>query len=121
MTEKIDDKAVELLEQLAIKMGTTADQIWEILIQQASVAGIFDILMSLFFVSISMILGYISLWFSREIKDDADAVFPMLGFATVTLLVCVVSLAFAYGAATAFLNPDYWALKQVIGLMENIN
>lgn len=115
----MNEKAIEMLEALAAKLNTSVEFLWSVLLKQAVVNGIFDLVTVIFFCAFGY--GYYRfVQWSAKAKDDgsfmSDIGYPILlviGGGT-----CAVFLAstpwYLYDATTSFLNPEYWAFKQII-------
>lgn len=109
-----------LLEQLALKLGTTVEYLWDVLIKQAFIAGIQAILA---FVLVNIFIG---IWYMIHRKfsntpnkyyaayNEVPYVAPM-AFTIVILIACwIVGLVEAIKSITNFINPEYWALQQIL-------
>lgn len=96
-----------LLEKLAEKLGTTSSYLWSVLIKQAFIDGI----LSIIFCVLIAIWTY-ALWYDGYDEGTAYA-FTM---AVIAVLIC--ALVMLYNIPTAFLNPEYWALKEVLSAIK---
>lgn len=122
----MDEKYQALIESLASKLGTTAEHLWGVLVRQAPISGIVDLVLC---VAITVV----TVWFVALVKNkttepestdedryphaawrDEAAVLAWVValFVGVFALVCVIGSA--QGIAAAFANPEYWALKQLL-------
>lgn len=115
-----------LLEQLAEKLGTTTEYLWGVLITQAKVSAIIDLM----YIVLVSIIGVI-IWKVHKhlMKKDADgdtkyydleelAIVPMVIVSIiwgVLFVVCFFSLG---NIISGFVNPDYWALEQVLDIVK---
>jgi hypothetical protein len=119
MTENVE----KMLVELAGKLGTTIEHLWEVLIRQSYIAGISDILAII-------IWSVIFKWTYHVIKrkttssgllstscadwDDEQAkvawmVWVVFAFIAVSIVAC--SLGSIIGS---LVNPEYWALNQLV-------
>lgn len=110
-------ETVDLIAQLASRLGTTADHLWSVLLAQAAFEARVDlaygiawgvvglIAASLIVIAISKAKGYTNEgWFILAI---------ICGFA---LLFAVPLSCICFQASyTEFHNPEFWALKQIFG------
>ena len=122
----MDDKYQALIEALASKLGTTAEHIWGVLVRQAPISGIVDLVLC-------AVITAVTVWFvalvkrrtttpqvtdedrypSAEWRDEsAFLAWAVAIIAGVIALICVTGSA--QGIAAAFANPEYWALKQLV-------
>ena len=121
----MNDKTIELLNKLADKFGTTVEHLWGVLIKQAAITAVAEIVMALV-----MIAAWV--WMFRFVRGKtaeqpetsdryAHPEWEQEGALIAWIVVCIAALITClqiYGAlttgATALLNPEYWALKQVM-------
>lgn len=123
----MDDKTLQALIALAHKLGTTADHLWGVLLKQAPITGVVDLLVCAAWVS-----GVLA-WArfvkrkttapasaannrhpSADWSDDAG-----VGLAWFSVAFAAISTALIVGShlstiVAALVNPEYWALKQIL-------
>lgn len=122
----MDEKYQALIEALANKLGTTVEHLWGVLIRQAPISGVVDLVLC-------MVIATVTVWFVAIVKHKttapaatAEDQYPyaewrdeaaFLAWA-VALIAGVFALVYvicsAQGIAAAFANPEYWALKQLV-------
>lgn len=110
----MDDKTEVLLTKLAEKFGTTAEHLWGILIRQAPISSVCDIITTI------LCLAYVlwSIWYFRTHARIEDK--PRLSAFWFLVLGFIPACMFLYGLCSmpliisGFINPEYWALKQII-------
>lgn len=108
------------LIDLAAKLGVTVDHLWGVLLYQARVDAAFDFLIcvgcAIYFVVGGRLLRRLH---QRVEEDDYGNEEPFwLGFsvyAGIGFFVLIVLLLSAHGFITETTNPEYWALKQILG------
>jgi hypothetical protein len=122
----MNDKTLELLTRLADKFGTTVDHLWGVLVKQASLEAVTEILLAIAVVALW-------LWAFRfvtaktktpaETPEDRyphaewrnEVAFVAWLIVAVGLLIALVQVSIATTTGiTALLNPEYWALKQLL-------
>ena len=111
----MNEATTKLIGELAAKLGVTVDHLWGVLVRQAPISGVCDVL-----VIIAWIVGLA--WGLRRVRskttdpkcgyDGAEFAWVVWGIAA-ALAIYVVSVAFSEIVAS-FVNPEYWALKQVL-------
>ena len=116
----MNEATTKLVEELASKLGTTAEHLWGVLVRQAPISGVCDAL-----AIVAWIIGLA--WALRLVRSKTKE--PEDGYAEWTgegaffaWLVWGLTAAFAMLVAGANLgcivasivNPEYWALKQVM-------
>lgn len=110
----MNNETLQMLTALAEKLGTTAEYLLGVLVKQAPISGVLSLLFMIFWISATVF------WFSfvkKKTTDDdwyGDGVF--FAWASVFILgvisICVSTCAIE-SIASAFLNPEYWALNQL--------
>lgn len=115
----MDKQTTELLQQLAAKLGTTSEYLWSILIKQAYVSVVIDII----FYGIGVTFVYLTYKYAPKLwkKGDAEetdlelayyfAAGGMMLIAGISALCTIIGLPYTLGT---LINPEYWALKQIL-------
>lgn len=107
------------LEQLAAAFNTTVDALYPILIKQAYVSGVMDLVIGVGFILIALI-GAMVLRRKWETIYHADAEFPVIFCASIFTLIAVVVIPMSlYGGISAVVNPEYWAIKQILSTISS--
>jgi hypothetical protein len=116
----MNEQTAKLIEELASKLGTTAEHLWGVLVRQAPISAVTDILTSILII----LLIWVSLKFvqrkTRETEDapadwdeeGALAAWVIWGIASIIAILCV--LCDINYIIAGFANPEYWALKQIL-------
>jgi choline-glycine betaine transporter len=124
------NEGLERLDQLAAKLNIAVEGLWDVLVNQATIEAMQDVL--LFLCSIAVI-GVCYLFFNRMMKVRVRAVkekneekeeffFAMsmiaafLGIAAV--IWSIVNLIALANIPTKLFNPEYWALSEVLKLIQ---
>jgi NADH:ubiquinone oxidoreductase subunit 6 (subunit J) len=122
----MDEKTLIALTALANKLGTTAEYLWGVLLKQAPIYGVIEIL-----IMAAWIIATV-LWFCFVVKktkrpnatkDDkypeaewhSEAAF--CAWLSVFLLMFFSGVLVSNGiskAISGLLNPEYWALRQIL-------
>jgi FtsH-binding integral membrane protein len=112
----MNDNVARLLEQLASKLGTTVEYLWAVMVRQAKIEAVADVVYLTICVVV-LVVGIKKLINWGKENDDYDfgvpgpiTVFSIIGL----LIVGVVSLALMSELITLIGNPEYWALKQIL-------
>jgi len=119
----MNEQVMEILRVLAEKFGTTTEFLWGIMIRQAYVHGITAIIC--FLVTSILIFGWNWIWWRAEVdeetsrRDQGDRMFAIFmcrlgGLGLVFIWTCLF-LSGMIEVTTALINPEYWAIKQVLG------
>lgn len=121
------DNATELLiRELAEKLGTTSEHLWSVLVKQAPITAATEILTALAVSSTFYYLLKLTKIKTTTPKATETNRFPeqewkyenaffawmvtgIVGVITLLIVCCAFS-----SSITALLNPEYWALKQLL-------
>ena len=113
MTEKLEN----VLVQLADKLSTTVPHLWEVLVKQAYISAIADIVFYFAIIINAVLCWKAHKWAVRKEKykgyNNAEW-YGLMGaygfFSTALLIVLVCSFG---NTITNLINPEYFALKQI--------
>ena len=112
------DQIMEVLRVLAEKFGTTTEFLWGIMVKQAYVVGITQIIS--FAIAGLFVFAWNRYAWSVSFPEEDHGGDKAFGIMMVRLFgavgACMWCMGFLFGLtdiATAFVNPEYWALKQV--------
>ena len=106
----MNEESTALLEELAEKLGTTSEYLWAALLRQAPISIITDLLVLAVWVAV-LILTF------RKLKklSDKDYIELLWIFWGLGAVICGVIAPFVFSnMIIVLLNPEYWALKQLL-------
>jgi len=111
----IDPEIFKRLDALAAKLGVTAERLWAVLVKQAGVELFVVLLSSLLLGAMAVVCFRLTGWFMRKAEDRGDG----YGIAAVLsgiacLILVIVTIAFLCEAPTLVMNPEYWALREIL-------
>jgi len=109
-----------VLEQLAVKLGTTTEYLWSVLISQAKISAITDLIYIVLNIIIGIMLYKLHINLSkRDLYDEYEE--PLIAVMVIGALVwCVIFLINFFsigGIINGFFNPEYWALQKVLDVI----
>lgn len=122
----MDDKTLQALTTLAVKLGTTAEYLWGVLLRQAPITGAIDLAVMIVWVTaVVLLIRLVRRKTAKPTKTEADrhphaeweeegavlAWVGAIGLAFFTALIVGGNLA---SVAAALTNPEYWALRQIV-------
>ena len=122
----MDEKTAALIEKLAEKLGTTAEHLWGVIITQAQISGLVDLIICTVLVALAVVaVRFVKHKTTKPEETDDDryqhaewedegAGLAWLGVAILLLIVGLVVIGSAQDIVAAFANPEYWALKRVL-------
>jgi hypothetical protein len=103
------------LETLAAKLGTTTQYLWGVLVKQAAISGVADCFWAVFFLVVSILSAWAARWL---IKNDSGEDGLVLFCGAAAIIAFVIAGANVYFAVTALVNPEYWALKEILSAVK---
>lgn len=116
----MNETTATLIETMAAKLGTTAEYLWGVLVKQAPISSACAIA-SIAFWAVAMALLYRWIRVNTKKDENGDARWCdeacafawalwaiVLGVMILRAGVCMTNIT------TGFLNPEYWALKQLL-------
>jgi hypothetical protein len=111
------DKLTELLEKLSIKLGTTVEKLYLVLVKQAETAAIKSIAYSfLNFIFSVVFIFFATILFNLTKKDSDLIAWGWMGtcgcvIIAIVFIYCLVETT--YHAITRFRNPEYFAMEEI--------
>lgn len=121
--EKTLDKALDLLTALALKLGTTVEHLWPVLIRQAFFEGMVQLGVGL---SVGTVLALAArefyrraeaLWAQKEDRYDnrMDRIIPMrLGMIICGVLALIILPLFVSVGFLKLMTPEFYALRFIL-------
>lgn len=117
------NEITSLLKQLAEQLGTTVDYLWNVLINQAPIHGILNLILFVFTTISIFLLGKYFIWIYNKwtelYDDDKETMHVVLitVFGFLIIIGFIVSIISLPNTLAALFNPEYWALQQVLSLL----
>jgi hypothetical protein len=107
----------QLVREIAAQLGTTVEHLWEVLIYQASVTAAWNI---------ALVVVLVAFFWSRYrfIRkqstrpagwDEVECGIALLFWFVLVLFAAMFSGFLLTEAVACLANPEFWALKQVLG------
>ena len=125
MNQQEMSNVTELLEKLAAKMGTTTEYLWAVLLKQAPISAMTDLMYLIFVVLAGVVLYKLHIKFS-EGKDNGRSIYwqheeavmiPMALAIIMWFAFCIISFISIGNMIAGFLNPEYWALHEIMSMI----
>lgn len=105
----MNEQAQQLISDLALQLGTTAEYLWGVMVGQAHLHAITVIIICTV-LSLACLTAYIATL--RQASDKEAKRF--MGWATFILIVLIWVCTLG-DIVSALYNPEYWALQQILG------
>lgn len=113
----MNKETVILLNELALKLGTTTEYLWGVLIKQAPISSI-SLTVFIALLCVTSFFGFRWLQKPEIIRHEAYPVFLLVFAGCVFASFLIICFSFE-SIIAGFLNPEYWALKEILGLVGN--
>ena len=126
----MEEKAIELLENLANQLGVAVPYLWEVLVRQAGLQLVSEFMaMVLFFVFMVMAIIFnlkyvVGKEFERNAYSDFKYISDMgkvVGGGLVGAVFCIMFIVslfnFIIDFSTMFFNPEYWAFVKIMSML----
>ncbi len=108
-----------LLEQLATKLGTTTEYLWTILLKQAPIHAFTIIGAFIFCILFGILLLRIFSKYRDTVEYKMDWQIPFIFISIIWMFVFIIVIAYLSSAITALLNPEYYALQQILNAIKH--
>lgn len=116
MNEEVQKKAMEMLEALATKLGTTVDHLWKMMVAQAGVEAINTfVALGMSIVLVWVTHHYVWRWMWKKPDSDGRTWVTML-LTTLATITTIKGFLGLFSLATKLLNPEYWAFRAILRL-----
>lgn len=103
---------MSLIEKLAVELGQSTEAIWESLIKQAHIAARLNLGIACILDLVIIGLVILSVYLVKIEEGDSGTVAIV-----VAVILFLISLAFLIPGLTAAYNPEYWAFKELVYLL----
>ena len=112
-----EEKITEYIEKLADQLGVAAEHVWEVLTKQMFLHGLLvTIFAGMFFIGGFCLLVFTIKKFKDDYQKDREISFEgfCMGFPTIVILI--PSTFFLVEGIKHLLNPEYYALQEILSL-----
>lgn len=121
----MNEQTTQLIEKLAEQLGTTSEYLWGVLISQAPISALKSLILIGLTIVFTFMVWKIHKGFMRNTDDEHinytyyDEYEPVAhilvgGLGVFALIMFGLSIEAGGNAITALLNPEYWALQQIL-------
>lgn len=107
----MNERTEKIIRDLSEKLGTTTEHLWNVLIRQAPITATIELITSILLI----IAGIIGWNYLSKLKLNEFDKAPMYTIAVILISFCIIFILCSLPMQIAgLLNPEYWALKQII-------
>lgn len=108
----MDNETLTALTALATKLGTTSEYLWSVLLKQAPISGMTDLILITAMITLTAIYTRLVIKYFPELDEDSFGAWAVA--AILVSLSTVITLSSAGNIIAALFNPEYWALRQIL-------
>lgn len=121
------EKVLERIDALALKLGTTAEHLWEILVKQAYVTFMgYSIRYVLVLIFLGCMIKVFPLFYKSFKSDDFDvettygafSIVAMIVCCIITLICCIAGLSQLTVYISLYVNPEYFAFRKIAEFLD---
>lgn len=110
----MQDEILQRLDALAAKLGVAGEGLWEILVLQAKISGIVDLI----WVPILALLAFGAIRLMKWAEDQASDWDGVMVLSCVVIFASTIALPFLFTAGIKeLLNPEYYALNKILTIL----
>lgn len=119
--EELVTNLLARIDVMAVKLGIAAEHLWEIMVRQAIISGVIELITLGIF---TMIVGiYFRAFIEKRLYDRVESEPTPAGVAVIVATIIVVIMTIAVlvqfcelgGIVTKIFNPEYWAYQSLLG------
>ena len=126
----MNEQTTKLIEQLAQKLGTTAEYLWSVLLRQAPIDATIQLVQTIIVLLFGFVWWRIHKHFSKNVKSEHGymesgyerheeiAVVPMMIAGVVFAVALLICFANFDNIINGYFNPEYWALESILRRVE---
>lgn len=104
-----EEQITKIIEELSDKLGTTTEGLWNVLISQAMLDGIGNILI---FIAFSIMFMAVSV-VAYKMHNGSDLSVGLMLSVVLFIIYVFVFIFMIKPTITAFLNPEYFAFSKI--------
>lgn len=121
--DKLTDKAIQIIDSMAAKLGVAADQVIEVYSKQVIVEGIQQLFVAAVLVGLGILSTFLFIKFVKNAEEyfedyDIGAAFYAL-ILIIGIIFGIVSLCTDVPEAFGkLLNPEYYMIKDIVSMFK---
>jgi hypothetical protein len=117
----MNEQTIQLLRDLASRLGTTTEYLWSVLIKQAPRSAISDLIMICIMVSVSylswafLFKKYQKLFAPNDCYEyGIEYALSILVTAALMVATLAITLSNIENIISGLFNPEFWALQEIL-------
>ncbi len=115
----MNDNLQNVLAAIAVKLNTTVDHLWGVMVRQAPISAFSSLLID---AAGMLAFFFAARWMAKQKQTWDNEFFLCAGGIAFWVAFVVFGIATAmdlHSVATALLNPEYWALDKLTGMLRS--
>lgn len=109
----MNENTEKLIRELSEKLGATAEHLWSVMIKQAAIDSSISIIQCI--LLIWLVIASFKYFKRKHSEDEHELMGVVWCFWGLVSMLIVMSILFGLDdILTGFVNPEYWALKQLL-------
>ena len=113
----LSEEVLSKLDALAAKIGVTVEQVWLWVVKQQYVDAIYySITASIFIIITTTMMILTKKYWEKIEKESLEGFF--VGVNIVVSIITIITISIALTAIPNVFNPEYWALKDLMGMIK---
>jgi hypothetical protein len=111
------NELLPLLEGLALSLGTTVEHLWAVLLRQAPISAVTDLIQYGLIVWVAVFWTKITKTIVKKVNDrDLDDInYAWVGGGWLFIAIFVTAAFFSFPMSiTKVINPEYWATMEIL-------
>jgi len=120
------EELTPMLEKLAEKLGTTTEYLWGVLLKQAPITAVTELVYLILVVLCGITLYKIHKRLSKKVdgnnsiyyESEELVIVPMVIATIIWAILFIICFLSIGSIVTGFLNPEYWALDEIMSLIK---
>lgn len=119
MNDKIVDKATQYIDAIASKLGVASEHVYGLLVKQAIVSGVLDLIFGVALIIATYVLVRMSIWLATSEKAYDNDLEPYGVFTGIGALVALIfGIVCMYSGVGELINPEYYAIKEIMDVFK---
>ena len=117
----MNDEIISALETLATKLGTTSAYLWGVLLKQAFLSAVVDLIQYILIVFVCILwIKKVKVFASKILDKEWDEInWAWIGIVSAMLGAFVIAGFLSFPTTFyALVNPEYWALDQILSRLK---
>jgi len=119
----MNTETTKLIEQLAVKLGTTSEYLWSILIKQAPISATIDLLLLILIIIGGVTLYKLNKHFANRgntmcYYSSESLTIAMIVGTSIWIVFAIPSVLLIDNIIQGYFNPEFWAVNYIFDAIQ---